>query len=136
MEQVHHLKRTRSTKPLLQSRNASVVMATAQLYHHCAPAPEVQVRESTFPGFLFCIMFISFIVIFNEYHYQIHHNLQVVAKAMIRLLRSHDEVQAVVLNAIASMTSSRRKSRNSMFEPFLRYLDASSLSRSVLKSII
>ena len=61
-------------------------MATAQLYHHCAPSPEVQV----------------------------------VAKAMIRLLRSHDEVQAVVLNAIASMTSSRRKSRNSMFEPFLR----------------
>ena len=76
----------RLRKPLLQSRNASVVMATAQLYHHCAPSPEVQV----------------------------------VAKAMIRLLRSHDEVQAVVLNAIASMTSSRRKSRNSMFEPFLR----------------
>ena len=50
---------------------------------------------------------------------------------MIRLLRSHDEVQAVVLNAIASMTSSRRKSRNSMFEPFLRYADESSLLRSV-----
>ena len=34
----------RSTKPLLQSRNASVVMATAQLYHHLAPKAEVQVR--------------------------------------------------------------------------------------------
>ena len=33
----------RSAKPLLQSRNASVVMATAQLYHHCAPKAEVQV---------------------------------------------------------------------------------------------
>jgi hypothetical protein len=31
----------RSTKPLLQSRNASVVMATAQLYWHVAPRPEV-----------------------------------------------------------------------------------------------
>ncbi len=75
----------RSAKPLLQSRNASVVMATAQLYHHCAPRAEVQV----------------------------------VAKAMIRLLRSHREVQALVLNSIASMTSSSRQ-RNSMFEPHLR----------------
>jgi AP-3 complex subunit beta len=49
----------RSAKPLLQSRNASVVMATAQLFHHCAPSAEVQV----------------------------------VAKAMIRLMRSHKEVQ-------------------------------------------
>ena len=32
----------RSAKPLLQSRNASVVMATAQLFHHCAPKAEVQ----------------------------------------------------------------------------------------------
>ena len=61
----------KSTKPLLQSRNAAVVMAVAQLYHHCAPRPEIQT----------------------------------VAKAMIRLLRSHTEVQAIVLNCIASMTS-------------------------------
>ena len=61
----------KSTKPLLQSRNAAVVMAVAQLYHHCAPRPEIQI----------------------------------VAKAMIRLLRSHTEVQAIVLNCIASMTS-------------------------------
>jgi AP-3 complex subunit beta len=74
----------RSAKPLLQSRNASVVMATAQLYHHCAPKAEVQV----------------------------------VAKAMIRLLRAHREVQAIVLNSIASMTSSR--GRHNMFEPYLR----------------
>ena len=32
----------KSAKPLLQSRNASVVMATAQLYYHCAPRAEVQ----------------------------------------------------------------------------------------------
>ena len=43
----------------LQSRNAAVVITTAQLFHHCAPRPEIQV----------------------------------VAKAMIRLLRSHTEVQ-------------------------------------------
>ncbi len=75
----------KSAKPLLQSRNAAVVMATAQLYHHCAPKPEVQV----------------------------------VAKAMIRLLRSHSEVQALVLNCIASMTSGSQ-ARNSMFDPHLR----------------
>ncbi len=83
MDQDHRLL-LRSAKPLLQSRNASVVMSTAQLYHHCAPKAEVQV----------------------------------VAKAMIRLLRSHKEVQAIVLNCIASMTSSRH--RNNMFEPHLR----------------
>jgi AP-3 complex subunit beta len=33
----------RQTKPLLQSRNASVVMAVAQLYHHIAPRNEVNV---------------------------------------------------------------------------------------------
>lgn len=31
----------RTTRPLLQSRNASVVMAVVQLYHHCAPRQEV-----------------------------------------------------------------------------------------------
>ena len=60
----------RSTKPLLQSRNASVVMATAQLYWHMAPRAEVTI----------------------------------VAKSLVRLLRSHNEVQAIVLNSIASMT--------------------------------
>ena len=64
----------KTAKPLLQSRNAAVVMATAQLYYHCAPRPEVQS----------------------------------VAKAMIRLLRSHTEVQSLVLNCIASMTSGKR----------------------------
>ena len=42
MDQDHRLL-LRSSKPLLQSRNASVVMATAQLYHHLAPKAEVQV---------------------------------------------------------------------------------------------
>ncbi|XP_064608318.1 AP-3 complex subunit beta-2-like isoform X2 [Liolophura sinensis] len=31
----------RQVKPLLNSRNAAVVMAVAQLYHHCAPKSEV-----------------------------------------------------------------------------------------------
>jgi AP-3 complex subunit beta len=72
----------RSTKPLLQSRNASVVMGVAQLYHHLAPRSEVMV----------------------------------VAKALIRLLRSHREVQSVVLNCIASISTLRK----GMFEPFLK----------------
>ncbi|KAE8737513.1 hypothetical protein FOCC_FOCC017028 [Frankliniella occidentalis] len=55
----------RNARPLLQSRNASVVMGVAQMYHHLAPRSEV---------------------IF-------------VAKALIRLLRSH---------------------REGMFEPFLK----------------
>ena len=33
----------RNTRPLLQSRNAAVVMAVAQLYYHCAPINEVAV---------------------------------------------------------------------------------------------
>lgn len=72
----------RQTKPLLQSRNASVVMIVAQLYHHIAPRNEVTI----------------------------------VAKALIRLLRSHKEVQSVVLTSIASMSIQRK----SIFEPFLK----------------
>lgn len=72
----------RQTKPLLQSRNASVVMAVAQLYHHVAPRQEVQL----------------------------------IAKALIRLLRSHKEVQSVVLTCIASMSALRK----SIFEPYMK----------------
>ena len=84
MDQDHRLL-LKSAKPLLQSRNAAVVMSTAQLFYHCAPRPEIQV----------------------------------VAKAMIRLLRSHTEVQCLVLNCIASMTSGQSRN-SSMFEPHLR----------------
>ncbi|XP_033224866.1 AP-3 complex subunit beta-2 [Belonocnema kinseyi] len=72
----------RNTKPLLQSRNASVVMSVAQLYHHAAPRSEVMVA----------------------------------AKALIRLLRSHREVQSIVLHCIASISITRK----GMFEPFLK----------------
>lgn len=72
----------RQAKPLLNSRNASVVMSVAQLYHHCAPKAEVGV----------------------------------VGKALIRLLRSHKEVQYIVLSNIATMTINRK----GMFEPFLK----------------
>lgn len=79
---VDHRLLLRQTKPLLQSRNASVVMAVAQLYHHVAPKNEVQL----------------------------------IAKALIRLLRSHKEVQSVVLNCIASMSTKRK----AIFEPHLK----------------
>ncbi|CAL1678012.1 unnamed protein product [Lasius platythorax] len=72
----------RNTKPLLQSRNASVVMAVAQLYHHAAPRSEVMTA----------------------------------AKALIRLLRCHREVQSIVLHCIASISITRK----GMFEPFLK----------------
>ncbi|XP_074533373.1 AP-3 complex subunit beta-2 isoform X2 [Halichoeres trimaculatus] len=72
----------RNTKPLLQSRNAAVVMAVAQLYFHLAPKVEVGV----------------------------------IAKALVRLLRSHSEVQFVVLQNVATMTIKRR----GMFEPYLK----------------
>jgi len=64
----------RNTKPLLQSRNASVVMAVAQLYHHAAPRSEVMTA----------------------------------AKALIRLLRGHREVQSIVLHCIASISITRK----------------------------
>lgn len=72
----------RQTKPLLQSRNASVVMTVAQLYHHVAPRNEVVL----------------------------------VAKALIRLMRSHKEVQSVVLTCIASMSTQRK----SIFELYIK----------------
>ncbi|KAM3870441.1 AP-3 complex subunit beta-2 isoform 6-T6 [Diretmus argenteus] len=72
----------RNTKPLLQSRNAAVVMAVAQLYFHLAPKVEIGV----------------------------------IAKALVRLLRSHSEVQYVVLQNVATMSIKRR----GMFEPYLK----------------
>lgn len=72
----------RSTRPLLQSRNAAVVMAVAQLYHHASPKSESPLA----------------------------------AKALVRLLRSHVEVQSVVLNSISSISSKNK----TMFEPYLK----------------
>lgn len=64
----------RSVRPLLQSRNAAVVMAVAQLYHHCAPMSEGHLA----------------------------------ARALVRLLRSHSEVQSIVLDSIASISLQKK----------------------------
>lgn len=72
----------RQAKPLLQSHNASVVMAVSQLYFHIAPR--------------------------NEIH--------IIAKALIRLLRSHKEIQSVVLTCIASLSLKHKP----VFEPYLK----------------
>ncbi|XP_055539020.1 AP-3 complex subunit beta-1 [Wyeomyia smithii] len=79
---IDHRLLLRQAKPLLQSRNASVVMSVAQLYHHIAPKDEVTV----------------------------------VAKALIRLLRSHNEVQSIVLSCIAAMSVERKV----IFEPHFK----------------
>eukprot|EP00062_Callorhinchus_milii_P007699 gi/632949618/ref/XP_007890265.1/ PREDICTED: AP-3 complex subunit beta-1 isoform X2 [Callorhinchus milii] len=72
----------RNTKPLLQSRNAAVVMGVAQLYWHLAPKSEVTI----------------------------------VAKSLVRLLRSHREVQYIVLQNIATITIQRK----GLFQPYLK----------------
>lgn len=72
----------RCAKPLLQSRNAAVVMSVAQMFYHIAPRSD----------------------------------LIYVAKPLIRLLRGHREVQAVVLQNIATMTLRKK----GIFEPFLK----------------
>ncbi|XP_062246818.1 AP-3 complex subunit beta-2 isoform X1 [Platichthys flesus] len=85
----------RNTKPLLQSRNAAVVMAVAQLYFHLAPKAEVGV----------------------------------IAKALVRLLRSHSEVQFVVLQNVATMSIKRR----GMFEPYLKSFYIRSTDPTLIK---
>ncbi|KAK9890015.1 hypothetical protein WA026_008823 [Henosepilachna vigintioctopunctata] len=72
----------RSTRPLLQSRNAAVVMSVAQLYNHAAPKNEMQLA----------------------------------VKALVRLLRSHVEVQSIVLNAISSISLKNK----GLFESYLK----------------
>ncbi|CAG0912795.1 unnamed protein product, partial [Notodromas monacha] len=72
----------RNCRPLLQSRNAAVVMAVAQLYHHCGPRSEM----------------VS------------------VSRALVRLLRSHREVQALILNTLAALSTERKE----LFEPYLK----------------
>lgn len=72
----------RTCKPLLQSRNAAVVMAVARVYHHLAPTNEVSI----------------------------------VARSLVRLLRSHREVQTIVLSNIATVSASSK----GMFEPYLK----------------
>lgn len=54
---------------------------------------------------------------------QLYHHLapksevNVIAKALIRLLRSHREVQSVVLNSIASISIARKVFLNGYFIP-------------------
>ncbi|XP_078531343.1 AP-3 complex subunit beta-1 isoform X2 [Lissotriton helveticus] len=87
----------RNTKPLLQSRNAAVVMAVGQLYWHLAPSSEVAM----------------------------------VSKALVRLLRSHREVQYIVLQNIATMSIQKR----GMFEPFLKSFYVRSTDPTMIKTL-
>ncbi|XP_045112281.1 AP-3 complex subunit beta-2-like [Portunus trituberculatus] len=95
----------RNAKPLLQSRNAAVVLSVAQLYQHVAPRPEVSL----------------------------------VARALVRLLRSHREVQAVVLTNIASMSTRRKAKANreekDIFEPYLKSFFVRSSDPTHIKSL-
>lgn len=85
----------RCTKPLLQSRNAAVVMAVSQLYYHTAPKSD---------------MFLA-------------------AKALVRFLRSHKEIQCLILNAIASISVNNK----AVFGNFLKSFFVRSSDTSTLK---
>ncbi|XP_075703641.1 AP-3 complex subunit beta-1 [Rhinoderma darwinii] len=87
----------RNTKPLLQSRNAAVVMAVVQLYWHLAPRFET-------------IM---------------------IAKSLVRLLRSHREVQYIVLQNIATMSIKKK----GLFEPFLKSFYVRSTDPTMIKTL-
>ncbi|XP_053151858.1 LOW QUALITY PROTEIN: AP-3 complex subunit beta-1 [Hemicordylus capensis] len=87
----------RNIKPLLQSRNAAVVMAVAQLYWHVAPKSEAGI----------------------------------VAKALVRLLRSNREVQYIVLQNIATMSIQRK----GMFEPYLKSFYVRSTDPTMIKTL-
>ncbi|KAM4810416.1 AP-3 complex subunit beta-1 [Rhinophrynus dorsalis] len=87
----------RNTKPLLQSRNAAVVMAVAQLYWHLAPKSETSI----------------------------------VAKSLVRLLRSHREVQYIVIQNIATMSIQRK----GLFEPYLKSFYVRSTDPTMIKTL-
>ncbi|XP_061476107.1 AP-3 complex subunit beta-1 isoform X2 [Rhineura floridana] len=87
----------RNTKSLLQSRNAAVVMAVAQLYWHVAPKSEAGI----------------------------------VAKSLVRLLRSNREVQYIVLQNIATMSIQRK----GMFEPYLKSFYVRSTDPTMIKTL-
>uniref|UniRef100_A0A0B7B0H2 AP-3 complex subunit beta n=1 Tax=Arion vulgaris TaxID=1028688 RepID=A0A0B7B0H2_9EUPU len=55
----------RQSKPLLNSRNAAVVMAVAQLYHHCAPKSEVGSVARSLIRLLRCHREIQYVVLSN-----------------------------------------------------------------------
>ncbi|XP_077792432.1 AP-3 complex subunit beta-1 isoform X2 [Podarcis muralis] len=87
----------RNTKPLLQSRNAAVVMAIAQLYWHVAPKSEAGI----------------------------------VAKSLVRLLRSNREVQYIVLQNIATMSIQHK----GMFVPYLKSFYVRSTDPTMIKTL-
>ncbi|KAM5169780.1 AP-3 complex subunit beta-1 isoform 2-T2 [Callospermophilus lateralis] len=87
----------RNTKPLLQSRNAAVVMAVAQLYWHISPKSEAGI----------------------------------IAKSLVRLLRSNREVQYIVLQNIATMSIQRK----GMFEPYLKSFYVRSTDPTMIKTL-
>ncbi|KAM8962157.1 AP-3 complex subunit beta-1 [Pelodytes ibericus] len=87
----------KNTKPLLQSRNAAVVMAVAQLYWYLAPKSETVL----------------------------------VAKSLVRLLRSYREVQYIVLQNIATMSIQRK----GLFEPYLKSFYVRSTDPTMIKTL-
>lgn len=87
----------KNTKPLLQSRNAAVVMAVVQLYWHLAPKSETIT----------------------------------IAKSLVRLLRSHREVQYIVLQNIATMSIQRK----GLFEPYMKSFYVRSTDPTMIKTL-
>ncbi|XP_063309667.1 AP-3 complex subunit beta-1 isoform X2 [Pelobates fuscus] len=87
----------KTTKPLLQSRNAAVVMAVAQLYWHLAPKSETTI----------------------------------IAKSLVRLLRSYREVQYIVLQNIATMSIQRK----GLFEPYMKSFYVRSTDPTMIKTL-
>uniref|UniRef100_A0A8C5PGT4 AP-3 complex subunit beta n=1 Tax=Leptobrachium leishanense TaxID=445787 RepID=A0A8C5PGT4_9ANUR len=94
----------RNTKPLLQSRNAAVVMAVAQLYFHLAPKAEVGVIAKALRILLFNCVFLCLQGMFEPYLKSFY-------------IRSTDPTQIKILK----VTSSTNVTLN-LFSPLQTYI--------------
>lgn len=99
---VDHRLLLKQSKPLLQSRNAAVSFFTGILQHYrcCIDLSQLS-----------CAHFQVVMGVAQLYHHLAPKSeVLIVAKALVRLLRSRREVQSVVLNCIASLSTLRRVS--------------------------
>uniref|UniRef100_A0AC35FXM3 AP-3 complex subunit beta n=1 Tax=Panagrolaimus sp. PS1159 TaxID=55785 RepID=A0AC35FXM3_9BILA len=121
-----------SARPLLQSRNCSVVMAVAQLLYYIAPPSQLSVVPKALVRLLHHTLLIlsarpllqsrncAVVMAVAQLLYYIapSSQLSVVPKALVRLLRGPNEVQYVVLVNIATICATRNNMN--LFEPFLK----------------
>uniref|UniRef100_A0A8C2DEE3 Adaptor related protein complex 3 subunit beta 1a n=1 Tax=Cyprinus carpio TaxID=7962 RepID=A0A8C2DEE3_CYPCA len=91
----------------------------------------VSPHSSSFIALIICLCQVVMAVSQLYWHLAPKHELSIITKSLVRLLRSHREVQYIVLQNIATMSIQRK----GMFEPFMKSFYVRSTDATHIKTL-